>query len=94
VKALSQHALIDRVIEWIRKNAHSDGSAELTADTNLLETGLLDSFGFVDLIVFIENQTGSKIDLMDVDVGEFSVVRGLCEVAMRNHQNLESASTS
>jgi acyl carrier protein len=31
-----------------------------------MESGLLDSIGFVELIVFMERQTGRDIDLTDV----------------------------
>jgi len=44
--------------------------------------GLLDSFGFVDLVLFIEQRTGIKIDLADADPSEFTVVKGLCKIVL------------
>ena len=61
--------LVDLTFNWVRKNAQTNGNGymELTGDTDLLESGLLDSIGFVELIVFMEGQTGCNIDLTDVD---------------------------
>jgi len=80
--------LADLIIRWVRKNAQTNGNGqvELTVHTNLLETGLLDSIGFVELIVFMEGQTGCNIDLTDVDPSEFTTVEGLSQIALRNVQ--------
>jgi acyl carrier protein len=78
--------LVDLIIKWVRKNAQTNGNGqvELTMHTNLMESGMLDSIGFVELIVFMERQTGGNIDLTDVDPGEFTTVQGLCRIALRN----------
>jgi acyl carrier protein len=81
--------LVDLIIKWVRKNAQTNGSGqvELTVHTNLMESGLLDSIGFVELIVFMESKTGSNIDLTDVDPSEFTTVNGLSQIALRNVQH-------
>ncbi len=87
--AMSEAQLVDLVINWVRSN-HRPGyspNGEVSADTDLIASGLLDSFGFIDLIVFIESQSGCQIDLTDVDPGEFCVVKGLCRITLRNRQN-------
>jgi acyl carrier protein len=80
--------LDDRIIKWVRKNALTNGNGyvEFTRQTNLMESGLLDSIGFVELIVFMESQTGCNIDLTDVDPSEFTTVAGLSRIALRNLQ--------
>jgi acyl carrier protein len=80
--------LDDLIIKWVRENAQTNGNShvELTWHTNLMESGLLDSIGFVELIVFMEKQTGSNIDLTDVDPSEFTTVAGLSRIALRNFQ--------
>jgi acyl carrier protein len=80
--------LADIIIRWVRKNAQANGNGqvELTRHTNLIESGLLDSIGFVELIVFMEGQTGGNIDLTDVDPSEFTTVEGLSRIALRNVQ--------
>ena len=78
--------LVNHIIKWVRKNAQANrnGHVEITGDTNLMESGLLDSIGFIELIVFVERRTGCNIDLTDVDPGDFTTVNGLSQIALRN----------
>ena len=80
--------VVDLAVRWVKQNVQANGNrhVELTGDTDLMESGLLDSVGFVELIVFIESQTGCNIDLIDVDPSEFTTVNGLCRIALRNYQ--------
>jgi acyl carrier protein len=87
--AMSEAQLVDLVIEWVRSN-HRPGNSrngEISAGTDLIASGMLDSFGFIDLIVFIETQSGCRIELTDVDPSEFCIVKGLCRITLRNQQN-------
>ena len=77
MNGLSESHLIKLVIEWVKEN---------NPNTDLFKSGAIDSFGLVDLIVYIESETGCVVELADTDPGEFSVVRGLCRVALKgNH---------
>lgn len=80
---MSEDELIDQIIHWVRENRH----AEISADTDLIATGLLDSLGVVDLFMFIEGLIGCKIDLTDVDLSKFSGPKGLSRVALRGPHN-------
>jgi hypothetical protein len=64
MKAQLEIELDDLIIKWVRENAQTNGNGhvEFTGHTNLLESGLLDSIGFVELIVFMEGKTGYNID--------------------------------
>ena len=86
---MSEAQLVDLVINWVRSNRRPGNSrnGDITGDTDLIASGMLDSFGFIDLIVFIESQSGCRIDLTDVAPSEFCIVRGLCRITLRNHQN-------
>ena len=72
------------VIEWIKVNKRTSHHVEIGGNTELLGTGILDSFGFLDLIVHIESTTGLQIDLAEADASEFAVVRGLCNLALKS----------
>jgi acyl carrier protein len=87
VSVMSEDQLIDLVVEWLKKNRGTIrlASLEVTPDTDLIASGLLDSFAFVDLIVFIESQSGCKVELSDADPSDFCVVRGLCRIALNAH---------
>jgi len=88
MNSLTESDLVDLVIQWIKEYKNDDGLEDrpITAETDLIGTGLLDSYGMIDLLMFVETRTGCRIDLADVDPTEFSVVRGVCRIALRNHQ--------
>jgi acyl carrier protein len=87
--AMSEAQLVDLVINWVRSNDRPGNSrnGEVSPDTDLIASGMLDSFGFIDLIVFIESQSGCRIDLTDVEPNEFCIVKGLCRITLRSQQN-------
>ena len=82
--AISEAELVDRVLDWVRKHQQTTNTAggEIAPETDLLASGLLDSLGFIELITFIEGQDGCRVDLTDVDPGDFSMVKGLCRLAL------------
>ena len=84
---LSEATLVADVIEWVREHRQPGSPDEMiSAETDPLGSGLLNSLGMVDLILFVERQHGCEVDLIDVDPNEFSVVKGLCRVALsQNH---------
>lgn len=76
--------LVRLAANWIRENNLGTNGSELqmTADTDLLSSGLLDSLLLVGLILFIEEAAGSKIDLLEIDPSEFATLGGLCRCAV------------
>ena len=84
--SLTQHELAELIIQWVKENKQSADFADsqITEDTDLMAAGLVDSFGFVDLVLFLEEQCNTKINLVDVDPSEFTIVKGLCNIAMGN----------
>ena len=85
MNAVAEKELIDLVVGWVKENGlKGSNHTEISENTNLLESGLLDSFAFVDLVLFIENYTRKKLDLIDVDPEEYTVVKSLCHLALQN----------
>lgn len=84
--SLTQHELAELIIQWVKENKQSADfpDSQISEGTDLMAVGLLDSFGFVDLVLFLEEQCGTKINLVDVDPGEFTVVKGLCNITLAN----------
>lgn len=74
---MTQEQFLSLLTGWIKTNKQASNDLRISMDTELLGSGLLDSFDFLDLIVHIEGHTGNKIDLAVADPNEFSVVRGL-----------------
>ena len=84
---VGENELVSAVLEWVRAhNQQRDPLAgEVTEDTDLLVSGMLDSMGFVELMAFMEETTGFKIDLIDLDPSEFTKIRGLCAYVVSRH---------
>ena len=49
---------------------------ELTDETDLLKDGILDSFDFIDLVVYIEDQTNISVDLSQLNFDIFTTLGG------------------
>ena len=65
MNSTQEKALVVSVLNWIKEhklpgNRHA---AEITEDIDLITDGLLDPMGLVDLLLFVEEQTGRPIDL-------------------------------
>jgi acyl carrier protein len=84
---LSEADLVNNVIVWVgaHKVAGVPDNIPITPDTDLINTGILDSMGLVDLIVYIIG-LGFNVDLTSLDPSEFSVVKELCRTALRSLQ--------
>jgi acyl carrier protein len=81
---MTQDQFLSLLTNWIKTNKQASNDLQVSMDTELLGSGLLDSFDFLDLIVYIEGQSGQKIDLAVADPNEFSVVRGLWDLTVKN----------
>ena len=85
---IGQDQLIQISVNWIREHSPQarDSRAEILGTTQLLETGILDSLGLVDLLAFLEQTTGNQIDLLELDEKDISTLEGLCKAAKKINQ--------
>src|ERR1700761_8022302 len=90
---MNQDQFVELLASWFRENKQTDG-LKITTDTELLGSGLLDSFDFLDVIVYIENKTGKKIDLSVADPNQFSLVSGLYQLATAGDDGSTSSGAS
>ena len=83
---IQENALVISVLNWIKecKLPGNRNGAEITEDIDLITEGLLDSMGLVDLLLFVEEQTGRPIDLKTVEPKDICVVKNLCRIALGN----------
>jgi acyl carrier protein len=79
-------SLVNAALAWVREH-RVDGEAQgasrttpsdMTEDTDLLTSGILDSLGFLELFTFLQRQSGRTVDLSDIDPDVFSTLSGLC----------------
>ena len=61
---------------YFAKKMASKGIRELEDGLNLIECGLIDSFGLMDLILSAEKKFGLELDMSTVDLEEFTTVSG------------------
>lgn len=88
---MTQDQFIAMLIDWLRANKQFSANLQVSPDMELLGSGLLDSFDFLDLIVHIETKLGRKIDLSVADPNQFSTVRGLWNLAIGGHGDAAEA---
>ena len=73
-----EESMVACLVAWIREHSELEVSRfPIDAETNLLEAGMLDSIGFLELLEFVEAKTGSPIDLTAGDL-DLTSVRSLC----------------
>ena len=71
------------VVDFLNKKTRADLSG-ITDDTALFSTGMVDSFTMVDLLMWLQKQTGSRLGPEDISVENFdSVGRILAFAAAR-----------
>ena len=80
--------LMETARGWVENKSREIDNVmvEITPETNLLVTGLLDSLAFIELVEFIKDQSGRRVDLLDIDPEEFTTIRGLCDAALAGTQ--------
>ena len=66
-------------VDWIRRNDRETGTTngKIDRSTNLLADGVLDSIGFLELISYLEQESGGRIELLDAELEEIATVDGL-----------------
>jgi len=68
--------LHDRLIRLLRDRLHLDVPSP---DTDLVETGLMDSLQFVQLVLHLEEDFGMHISLEDLGIDHFHSVISIAE---------------
>lgn len=67
----------DIVLNYIRQEYMEEGDEEITFDTPLISSGLVDSFSMVTLLVFIENKFKIKIPPSKATPEAFNTVNNI-----------------
>lgn len=86
MKVVRQDELASLITGWIAKDGRNPNSNNInfTEDTDLLASGLLDSMGFIELLLYVESITGEKMDLSDLDPSDFTSVSGLSRSVLKH----------
>lgn len=70
----------DKILDFLSKLDTGPDTPSIDADTDLFEGGVLDSFGFVDLVTFLEEEMGLSVSDDDMNDPRFTSVAGIVEV--------------
>ena len=67
--------VIDKILEYLRDSVLLNPADEIPLDRSLLEAGILDSYGIVDLLTFIEGEFGLAIPDEDITKDKMGSIR-------------------
>lgn len=83
MRTAQEAALAKHITEWVKRGRSTNGVdvPDFSEDTDLIAAGILDSRGFIEMMLEVEQQTGNRIDLNDIDPSEFTTIKGLCRCA-------------
>lgn len=71
------HPLVDQVHRLLVDQLYIDSP---TPDTDIIDSGALDSFALVELLVKLEEQFHVEVPVEDLDVDDFRSARGIAHV--------------
>ncbi len=71
--------IITILITYIKKEFARDSQVEITAQTDLFASGILDSLGLMKLIRFVEATFDNPVPLTDILPENFSSVRNISQ---------------
>ncbi len=76
--------MLSSVKQSLREIVHDITGVEIpTDDTDLIETGTLDSLALVSLIMELENSFAVSIDFDDIELESFRSVTSVCDLLIR-----------
>ena len=66
---------VQRILDYLRGSVLLNPSQDIPFDRSLVETGILDSYGIVDLLTFIEGEFGLAIPDEDITKEKMGSIR-------------------
>jgi acyl carrier protein len=67
------------LLDYVKKELLRGRNANLTVDTDLLGTGIVDSLGVLQIVAFVDERLGKQIPDEDVTYENFHSVRALAD---------------
>ncbi|MER5713168.1 MULTISPECIES: phosphopantetheine-binding protein [unclassified Streptomyces] len=65
------------IVDWLRERNPTVG--DIPDDLDLIESRMIDSLGFMEFILLLEDLIGRELSLDQIDVNEFRTLRSLKE---------------
>ena len=76
-------SLRQQLLEFIEGNLVHEGRGRLSEDDSLIERGLVDSIGLLQIMLFVEEQTGLSIPDREVTPENFQTVAHIDRLVRR-----------
>lgn len=76
------------IMEYISKQILRIPFNDLNAKTMLLDKGLIDSFGIIELVLFIEKKFKLTLSEEDIHLKNFSSVEAINKMILEKNENL------
>ncbi|MFH1408535.1 MAG: acyl carrier protein [Nanoarchaeota archaeon] len=73
---------MDKLAEFLQHNLGIDAE-KIDQDTPLIETALVDSFGIINLVAFVEETFGIRLDSQELTEENFSSLRDIEQLIRR-----------
>lgn len=74
---------LKRVTDWL--HTRNPGIAAIPADLDLIENRIVDSLGFMEFILLLEDLVGRELPLDQLDVDHFRTLRAVFENFLSPH---------
>ncbi len=71
--------MMEKEIEKYIQELADDKNIIVDKTTNLFENGVLDSFGIIQLLIYIDEKVGIKINLETLDADSFKNINSIIE---------------
>lgn len=80
---MDEKTLRKKVVEYLNTNANAGPEGIGSDDKDLIDAGIIDSFGLLGLIGFLEDEFKLRIDASDIDPANFNTVNKIVAVVSK-----------
>ena len=75
---------LQKIVDYVRRATMLDATRSIPLDESLLEAGVFDSFGIVELLTFVEGEFDIAIPDEDVTKEKMGSIRKLADYALQH----------
>ena len=84
----SSTQVVDRIHDWVLRTFPLARQYDLDVDASLLESGVIDSMGTLEVVQFLEEEFGIEVTDDEMVADHFESVRSISQlVESKNHRN-------
>lgn len=86
--------LQDTITAFIRENFCFDDAARLQSDTSLLDSGIVDSTGVLEIIGFLERELGIRVEDEETTPENLDSIARICAFVERKRSGTAAAASA